>query len=132
MGIRKVLLVDDEPDIRRVGEMSLELLGGFEVVVAGSGAEAVEVAARERPDVILLDVMMPELDGPATLARLQAAAQTATIPVIFVTAKVQRHELERYRALGAAGVIRKPFDPATLGDEIRRIAGDASAAPKPA
>jgi CheY-like chemotaxis protein len=121
--IRKVLMVDDEPDIRRVGQMSLELVGQLSVVLAASGDEAVEIALREQPDVILLDVMMPRLDGPATLARLKQRAETAGIPVIFLTAKVQRHEVERYLAEGASGVIFKPFDPMTLPQEIRRIAG---------
>jgi CheY-like chemotaxis protein len=123
--IHKVLMVDDEPDIRRVGQMSLELVGQFEVLLASGGEEAVELAARERPDVILLDVMMPRLDGPATLDRLRHDQGTAGIPVIFMTAKVQKHEVARYLAQGASGVIFKPFDPMTLPEEIRRIAKGA-------
>ena len=121
--IRKVLMVDDEPDIRRVGQMSLELVGHLQVVLAGGGEEAVDVATREQPDVILLDVMMPRLDGPATLDLLRASPATAGIPVIFMTAKVQKHEVEAYLARGAKGVIFKPFDPMTLSQEIGRIAG---------
>ena len=121
--IRTVLMVDDEPDIRRVGQMSLELVGQLQVLLAGGGEEAVAMAAREQPDVILLDVMMPTLDGPATLDRLRALPATAGIPVIFMTAKVQRHEVEQYLARGAKGVIFKPFDPMTLPQEISRIAG---------
>jgi len=121
--IHKILMVDDEPDIRRVGQMSLELVGQFQVLLAASGEEGVELATREHPDVILLDVMMPRLDGPATLDRLLAQAETRAIPVIFMTAKVQKHEVERYLARGARGVIFKPFDPMTLPQEIRRIAG---------
>ena len=120
--IQKILMVDDEPDIRRVGQMSLELVGQFEVVLAGGGEEALELARSERPDVILLDVMMPRLDGPATLGQLRAEPATADIPVIFMTAKVQKHEVQRYLAQGASGVIFKPFDPMTLPQEIRRIA----------
>lgn len=119
--IRKVMMVDDEPHIRRIGELSLRGVGKWQVVLAGSGKEAVELARREQPDVILLDVMMPGMDGPATLAELRDSNDTAAIPVIFLTAKAQRHEVERYRMLGAAGVLTKPFDPMTLPDEVRTI-----------
>jgi CheY-like chemotaxis protein len=119
--IRKVLMVDDEPHIRRIGELSLRGVGKWQVVLAGSGKEAIEIARRERPDVILLDVMMPGMDGPATLLELREGGDTASIPVIFLTAKAQRHEVERYRMLGAAGVLTKPFDPMTLPDDVRTI-----------
>ncbi|MFZ6184235.1 response regulator [Nannocystis pusilla] len=125
--IGKVLLVDDEPDIRRIGQLSLERVGRWQVAVAASGAEALAVAARERPDVILLDVMMPVDDGPTTLARLRERPDTADIPVIFMTAKVLPHELQRWRELGAAGTIPKPFDPMTLPDEVRRVLAAAEA-----
>ena len=121
MEIKKVLLVDDEPDIRKIAEMSLKMVGRFEVVVASSGIEALGTAEKELPDVVLLDVMMPGMDGPTTLGRLRDQAATAKVPVIFMTAKAQKHEVERYLALGAAGVITKPFDPMTLSAEIRRI-----------
>ena len=124
MAIAKVLMVDDEPDIRRIGQMSLRAVGKWEVALAASGAEALRAAIEGRPDVILLDVMMPGMDGPATLSALRGDPATAAIPVIFMTAKVQQHEVERYLALGAAGVIKKPFDPMTLPDEVRRIVGD--------
>ncbi len=123
MSIKSVMMVDDEPDIRRIGQMSLELLGKRRVCLAASGREALALAAAARPDVILLDVMMPDLDGPATLALLREQASTASIPVIFMTARVQKREVERYLELGAAGVIYKPFDPMTLAGEIDRIAG---------
>jgi two-component system OmpR family response regulator len=119
--LSKVLLVDDEPDIRRIGQISLEHVGQWKVVQAQSGVQALSVAVEERPDVILLDVMMPELDGPGTFARLRDNPATATIPVIFMTAKAQPHEVASYRALGAAGVIAKPFDPMTLPAEVRTI-----------
>ena len=119
--LSKVLLVDDEPDIRRIGQISLEHVGRWTVVQAQSGLQALSVAALEHPDVILLDVMMPELDGPGTFTRLREDPATANIPVIFMTAKAQPHEVESYRALGAAGVIAKPFDPMTLPGEIRTI-----------
>ncbi|MGC4122497.1 MAG: response regulator [Myxococcales bacterium] len=91
-------------------------------MLASGGEEAVSLAAQERPDVILLDVMMPRLDGPATLDLLRREPQTADIPVIFMTAKVQKHEVDGYLARGAKGVIFKPFDPMTLSQEIGRIA----------
>jgi CheY-like chemotaxis protein len=121
MPVSKVLLVDDEPDIRRIAHLSLHRVGKMQVVMAASGAEALDLAARELPDVVLLDVMMPELDGPSTFQRLRALPATAGIPVIFMTAKAQKHEVEAFRALGAAGVIPKPFDPMTLAAEVRRI-----------
>lgn len=123
--IHRVLLVDDEPDIRRIGQLSLERVGGWQVVLASSSAEALATAGRERPDVILLDVMMPVADGPTTLARLREQADTAEIPVIFMTAKVQQHEVQRLLGLGAVGVIPKPFDPMTLPDEVRRVLASA-------
>jgi len=119
--VSKVLLVDDEPDIRRIGQISLEHVGRWTVVQAQSGLQALSLAAHEQPDVILLDVMMPELDGPGTFARLREDPATAGIPVIFMTAKAQPHEVAAYRALGAAGVIAKPFDPMTLPGEVRSI-----------
>ena len=121
MQIGKVLLVDDEPDIRVIGEMSLRDVGGWEVVLAASGGEAVELAARELPDVIVLDVMMPGMDGPATLAALRSRAETREIPVIFMTAKALEEELLRLRSLGAIGVLNKPFDPLTLPEQMQRL-----------
>ena len=126
MAIARILIVDDEEDIRMVSRLSLGRIGGWQALVTGSGPEAVELAAREKPDLILLDVMMPETDGPATLALLQGRKETASIPVVFLTAKVQSREVERYLELGARGVISKPFDPLTLPDEIRRIMGEAA------
>ena len=117
----KVLLVDDDDDIRSIGELALVEVGGMTTVLASSGPLALEVAARELPDVVLLDVMMPGMDGLATFRRLREQPATAAIPVVFVTAKVQRHEVQRYLELGAIGVIGKPFDPMTLPDELRAI-----------
>jgi CheY-like chemotaxis protein len=121
MALQKVLLVDDEPDIRRIAHISLQRVGQLQVVLAASGEQALGLAALERPDVVLLDVMMPELDGPTTFQRLRADPATAAIPVIFMTAKAQKHEVEAFKALGAAGVIPKPFDPMTLAAEVRKI-----------
>ena len=121
MTIRKVLLVDDEDDIRTIGQLSLSRVGGWQTVLAASGAEALTRAAAEQPDLILLDVMMPGMDGPTTLGRLRAQEATAKTPVIFMTAKIQKHEVARYLELGAVGVIGKPFDPMTLPAEIKKL-----------
>ncbi|HLL06816.1 MAG TPA: response regulator [Myxococcaceae bacterium] len=121
MTIRKVLLVDDEDDIRTVGNLSLSRVGGWQTVLASSGAEAVKKAAAERPDLILLDVMMPGMDGPTTFTQLRAQEATATTPIIFMTAKIQKQEVARYLELGALGVIGKPFDPMTLPSEIKKL-----------
>ncbi len=119
--IRKVLLVDDDEDIRVIGEMALTEVGGLTTVMAGSGEQAVAMADAEQPDVILLDVMMPGMDGPTTFRRLREQPSTANIPVVFVTAKIQRHEVQRYMELGAIGVIGKPFDPMGLPQELLGI-----------
>jgi len=127
--LRTVLLVDDEPDIRTIGAMSLRKVGKLEVSTASSGAEAVEAAAATLPDVILLDVMMPGMDGPETLRLLRENPVTERTPVVFMTAKVLRSEIDRWLSLGAIGVIRKPFDPLTLPTELRAIC--ESALPEP-
>jgi two-component system OmpR family response regulator len=119
--LQRVLLVDDEPDIRRIGELSLKRVGGFEVALAGSGLEAVQLAESFRPQLILLDVMMPGMDGLQTFARLREHPALSQTPVIFVTAKVQREEVAHLRALGAIGVVAKPFNPMTLAGEVRAI-----------
>jgi CheY-like chemotaxis protein len=119
--IEKILIVDDDEDIRLVTEFSARRIGNWEVVTAASGEEALVLALSERPDVILLDVMMPRLDGPTTMAKLREEPATAGIPVIFLTAKVQQYEIEGYLADGARGVICKPFDATSLPDEIRCI-----------
>jgi CheY-like chemotaxis protein len=115
----RILHVDDEPDIREVIEISLSLDPGFTLRSCGSGAEALAVAVYWNPDIILLDVMMPVMDGPATLKRLRENPVTADIPVIFMTARAQSREVDRFRALGAIGVIAKPFDPMTLAASVR-------------
>jgi len=125
MTIRKVLLVDDEDDIRTIGQLSLSRVGGWQTVLASSGADAVSKAAAEAPDLILLDVMMPGMDGPTTLGKLRAQEATAKTPVIFMTAKIQKQEVARYLELGAVGVIGKPFDPMTLPAEIKRLLSPA-------
>ncbi len=119
----KILLIDDEDDIRTIAELSLGTVGGFEVVLADNGRRGVELALEERPDAILLDVMMPGMDGPTTLSAIREKAGGAQIPIIFMTAKIQSKEREGYLALGAAGVIPKPFDPMTLANEVKTILG---------
>ena len=124
MAVSRVLLVDDEDDIRTIGRISLEDIGGWVTLLACNGVEGLEMARREQPDVILLDVMMPAMDGPTTLLHLREDPLTARIPVIFMTAKVQKHEQQRYLQAGAVGVIAKPFDPMELANEVRRILGE--------
>ncbi len=119
--LNKVLYVEDDADIRAIAELALQDVGGFSAKLCSSGAEAVEVAPGFQPDLILLDVMMPEMDGPETLKALRKIEATQTTPVIFMTARIQRTEIDEYLSLGALGVIPKPFDPMTLADEIRRI-----------
>jgi CheY-like chemotaxis protein len=119
-----ILHVDDESDIREVVEISLGLDPMFMVRSCASGGEAIAAAAEWSPDLILLDVMMPDMDGPMTLARLRECPRTALVPVVFMTARAQAGELRRFLALGAVGVISKPFDPMMLAAHVRRyIAG---------
>ena len=117
--LQQILCVEDENDIRSVLQLSLEAIGGFTVDVCASGPEAVRRAPELDPDLILLDVMMPGMDGPTTLGELRKSPVLAKTPVMFLTAKVQPSEVKQYRALGAIGVISKPFDPMTLPQRIR-------------
>jgi CheY-like chemotaxis protein len=117
----KLLIIDDEEDIRKVARLALVHLGGMEVVEASNGPDGIAAAAALKPDGILLDVMMPGLDGPDVLGRLRSDPATAAIPVIFLTAKAMGSEIARLRSLGAAGVLTKPFDPTTLSGQIRAI-----------
>lgn len=119
--LKKILYVEDEKDIQAIARMALEMVGKFTVRACSSGAEALAAIAEFKPDLILLDVMMPDMDGPTTLARLREHPSGAGIPAVFMTAKVQAHEIENLKQAGAAEVIAKPFDPMTLSDSIRRI-----------
>lgn len=121
MTTKKILIVDDEDHIREVAKISLEMVGGWDVLVAGSGSEGLAEAKSGQPDAILLDVMMPDMDGPATLQRLQADEAPRHIPVILLTAKVQAAERLRFAALGVSGVLAKPFDPMTLPSQVAEV-----------
>jgi two-component system, OmpR family, response regulator len=118
--LRRILFVEDDPDIQVVATMALESLGGFSVFACGSGAEALSRFGEISPDLVLLDVMMPGMDGPATLAALRQLP-SGGVPVVFMTARVQAHEIASYREMGAADVIAKPFDPMTLAETVRTI-----------
>ncbi len=124
MEIRTILLVDDEPDIRTIGELSLSTIGGWNVIAVASGEEALKRLQESAPDLVLLDVMMPGLDGPGTLASIRQLEVGRSLPVIFMTARTQRSDIQEYLGLGAIGVIAKPFEPMTLADEIRRIVAE--------
>ncbi|WP_322488701.1 response regulator [Chloroflexus sp.] len=119
--LQKILFVEDDPDIQMVAQLALEAVGGYTVQMCSSGTEALVVAEQFAPDLILLDVMMPGIDGPTTLVELRKKPALAQTPVVFMTARVQRHEVEQYLALGAADVISKPFDPMTLSAQVAAI-----------
>jgi len=118
--LKKILYVEDEPDIRTIAVMSLEM-GGFEIQSCDSGKAALDVVDQFNPDLILLDVMMPNMDGPATLAALRKNPKSQKIPVVFMTAKVQSQEIAAYKKMGALDVIAKPFDPLLLSENILKI-----------
>lgn len=120
---RRVLIIDDEEDIREVAALSLETVAGWEVIMAGSGAAGIARAQESQPDAILLDVMMPGMDGPTTFRELRALPGTSQIPVILLTAKVQSADQKRFSDLGVARVMFKPFDPLTLAKDIAEALG---------
>ncbi len=119
--LSRIMYVDDDPDLRAIAEISLRDLGGFAVELCGSGEEALRKAADFKPQIVLLDVMMPGMDGIETFKRLHELPQTADTPIVFVSARVQSHEVHAYLALGAAGVIPKPFDPLQLGEQAQAL-----------
>ena len=125
VGSWKVLVVDDDPDIRRIAALSLERIGKFRVAVAASGEQAVEEVRREMPDLVLLDVSMPGTDGPTTLQLLRALPGAERLPVIFFTATSNEAEVQRLVSLGAIGVLPKPFDVADLPRRVRSIAAES-------
>lgn len=119
--IEKIFLVDDDPNIRRIAEISLKKLGPWQVELAASGRELLALLKQGKPDLLILDVMMPEMDGPTTFQTVREQFPNLKLPVIFMTAKVMSHEVDEYLNLGAAGVICKPFNPKDLADEVRSI-----------
>lgn len=119
--LKRILYAEDEPDIREVASLALEAVGGVTLKMCHNGREAVEQAAAFAPDLFLLDVMMPEMDGPTALATLRKIPGLESTPAIFMTAKVQPQEVALYREMGAADVIPKPFDPMTLAELVQAI-----------
>ena len=119
--LKRILLVEDDPDIQTVTSLALGSFGGFEVRVCGSAHEVVDAAACFSPDLILLDVMMPGMDGVDALMALRREPAMAAVPVVFLTARVQPHDVQRYRELGSLAVIPKPFEPSELAGKIRAI-----------
>ena len=119
--LKRIFYVEDEPDIMAVAQLVLQDVGGFELGTANSGAEALEKIEAFNPDLIVLDVMMPGMDGPTALLEIRKLDGLQETPVFFMTAKVQPKEIEYYKELGAVDVIPKPFDPMTLSDQIKDI-----------
>ncbi len=124
--LKKILYVEDDEDIAEVATMTLEEIGGFEVKHCISGVQALGNLPKFNPQLILMDVMMPEMDGPQTLKHMQQKGIADKIPVVFMTAKAQTHQQEEYKQMGAVGVIVKPFDPMTLCQQITRLWEEAS------
>ncbi len=118
MTTKKVLVIDDEDDIREVAKISLEIMAGLDVILARTAMEGIQKAETEQPDVILLDVMLPDMDGVMTFEKLQANPKTKDIPVILLTAKVQVSDQQRFANLGIKALIAKPFKPAQLAQQL--------------
>ena len=118
-----MLIIDDEDDIREVAALSLEATSDWVIHTAGSGREGIEAATEKQPDAILMDVMMPGMDGPTTFRKMQDNGRVSHIPVVLLTAKVQGVDQRRFAGLGVAGVLFKPFDPITLGAQLSQLLG---------
>ena len=119
--LERVLYVDDDPDIRDIAKIALEKIGGLTVRVCGSGTEALGAVPQFQPDMVVLDVMMPGMDGPGTLKAIRALNETRRVPVVFITAKAMRTEVELYKTMGISEVIAKPFNPMQLADRLREV-----------
>lgn len=119
--LQRITYVEDEPHIREIVQLALEELGGFKLQCCESGSQALDTVPTFHPDLVLLDVMMPEMNGVQTFRSLKKIPEIANTPIIFVTAKAQKHEIQQYKSLGAIEVIPKPFDPVTLPSDILGI-----------
>ncbi|WP_028670867.1 response regulator [Saccharospirillum impatiens] len=128
MPLNHIMHVEDDPDIRAIAELALATVGGLNITQCTSGRECLAVVEECIPDLILLDVMMPDLDGPETLRRLRTLPGMSEVPAVFMTARCQPDEISGYQALGAIGVIPKPFDPLTLADQVRQLWDQSQAA----
>jgi CheY-like chemotaxis protein len=117
--LTKILYAEDEDDIREIAVIAIEVIGGFEIATCNSGIDVIELANHFKPQLVLLDVMMPIMDGPTTLLALKQQPTLKDIPVIFLTAKIMNAEINRFKEIGAIGVIAKPFDPMTLSTQIQ-------------
>jgi CheY-like chemotaxis protein len=121
--MRRILIIDDEDDIREVAALTLEATAGWEILTANCGADGIRVASESKPDAILMDVMMPGMDGPTTFRQMQLDPALASIPVLLLTAKVQGVDQRRFAGLGVAAVLFKPFDPLTLATQVSEVLG---------
>lgn len=121
--MRRILIIDDEDDIREVVALALEATAGWQVYTASSGAEGIAIANAEKPDAILLDVMMPGMDGPTTFRTMRQDPMLAHIPVILLTAKVQESDQRRFTSLGVTAILVKPFDPLMLAKQVSEVLG---------
>lgn len=119
--LQHILCIDDETDILEVARMCLETVGGYQVSICSSGAEAVAKVDGIKPDLIMIDVMMPGMDGPATMIELKKNPALAKTPIVFMTARIQPTEIREYLVMGASAVLPKPFDPMTLSSQIQEI-----------
>jgi CheY-like chemotaxis protein len=129
--MRRILIIDDEDDIREVAALSLEATAGWHILTANSGASGIEIAVAEQPDAILMDVMMPGVDGPTTFRKMQQNPAITHIPVLLLTAKVQGVDQRRFAGLGVAAILFKPFDPLTLAEQISDVLGWSSLPAQP-
>jgi len=121
--LKKILYAEDEPDVQTVVELTIQTMSDYDIKVCDNGKILLDCVEEYNPDLILLDVMMPEMDGPTTFKNLQENEKTKNIPIIFMTAKAQSHEVENLKNSGAIGIITKPFDPLQLCSDLEKIWG---------
>lgn len=120
-GPSRIMVVDDDPDILTIAAMALETLGGFDIETCASGHDALDRVGLFRPDLILLDATMPGMDGPETFHALSENESARDVPIVFFTGRTQSEDIARFEALGAAGVVEKPFDPMSLAETVTQI-----------